>query len=56
MNVRPNPRYAEFVYRLGKISRKPSAWEGVTFRAVELEHASPEHILNDQGSLKYGGQ
>jgi len=56
MNVRPNPRYAEFAYRLGKISPKPSGWKGITFRAVELEHASPEQILSGEGSLKYGGR
>lgn len=56
MKVRPNPRYSEFVYRLGKISPKPAPWKGVTFRSVELEHASPEQILSGEGSLKFGGR
>ncbi len=56
MNVRANPRYAEFVYRLGKFSPKPSSWSGVTFRSVELEHAAPEQILSGEGSLKFGGR
>ena len=56
MNVRPNARYAEFVYRLGKFSPKSAPWRGVTFRSVELEHASPEQILSGEGSLKYGGR
>jgi RES domain-containing protein len=56
MNVRPNPRYSEFVYRLGKFSPEPAPWTGVTFRSVELEHASPEQILSGEGSLKYGGR
>src|SRR5438270_5176209 len=56
MNVRPNPRYAEFVYRIGKISPKPAAWKGVTFRSVELEHAAPKEILSGEGSFKFGGR
>lgn len=56
MNVRPNPRYAEFVFRLGKISPKPAPWTGVTFRSVELEHASAEQILSGEGSFRYGGR
>lgn len=56
MNPRPNASYAEFVYRLGKISPKPAPWSGVTFRSVELEHALPEQILSGEGSLKYGGR
>ncbi len=56
MNVRPNARYAEFVYRLGKMSPKPAPWTGVTFRSVELEHASSEQILSGEGSWKYGGR
>ena len=56
MNVRPNPRYAELVYRLGRISPKPAPWKGVTFRSVELEHASPEQIVSGEGSLKHGGR
>ena len=56
MNVRPNPRYAEFVFRLRKIAPKPATWTGVTFRSVELEHASPEQIMSGEGSLKFGGR
>jgi RES domain-containing protein len=56
MKVRPNPRYPEFVYRLGKISPKPAPWRGVAFRSVELEHASPEQIASGEGSLKSGGR
>ena len=56
MNVRPNARYAEFVYQLGKFSPKSAPWRGVTFRSVELEHASSEQILSGEGSLKYGGR
>jgi len=56
MNVRPNPRYAEFVYRLGKISPKSAPWRGVTFRSVELEYALPEQILSGEGSLNFGGR
>jgi RES domain-containing protein len=56
MNVRPNPRYAEFVYRIGKISPNPAPWKGVTFRSVELEHAAPKHILSGEGSYKFGGR
>jgi RES domain-containing protein len=56
MNVRPNPRYAEFVYRLSRLSPKPAPWTGVTFRSVELEHATPNQILSGEGSVKYGGR
>lgn len=56
MNVRPNSRYAEFVYRLGRLSPKPARWTGVTFRSVELAHASPEQILSGEGSLNFGGR
>ncbi len=56
MNVRANPRYPEFVYRLRKISPESVPWAGVTFRSVELEHASPEQVLSGEGSLKYGGR
>jgi RES domain-containing protein len=56
MNVRPNARYSEFVYRLGKFSPKPAPWTGVTFRSVELEHGSSEQILSGEGSWKYGGR
>ena len=56
MKVPPNPRYSEFVYRLGKMSPKPARWTGVTFRSVELEHAAPEQILSGEGSLKFGGR
>ena len=56
MKVRPNPRYAEFVYRLGRLSPKPAPWKGITFRSVELEHASPEQMLSGKGSLKHGGR
>lgn len=55
MNVRPNPRYAEFLSRIRKMTPKPAPWAGVTFRSVELEHASPEQILSGEGSLKFGG-
>ncbi len=56
MNVRPNPRYAEFISRIRKMSPTPAPWTGVTFRSVELEHASPEQILSGEGSLKFGGR
>ncbi len=56
MKVRPNPRYSEFVYRLARFSPKPADWSGVTFRSVELEHASPEQILSGDGSFKHGGR
>lgn len=56
MNVRRNPRYAEFVYRIGKISPKPAPWTGVTFRSVELEYAAPKQILSGEGSFKFGGR
>ena len=56
MNVRPNPRYAEFLSRIRKMSPKPAPWTGVTFRSVELEHASPEQIVSGDGSLKFGGR
>jgi RES domain-containing protein len=56
MNVRPNPRYAEFAYRLRKSTLTPVAWKGSTFRSVELEYASPEQILSGEGSLKFGGR
>ena len=56
MNVRPNPRYAEFVYRIGKISPKPAPWAGVTFRSVELEYATSKQILSGEGSFRFGGR
>jgi len=56
MNVRSNPRYAEFVYRIGKLSPGPARWAGVTFRSVELEHASPNQILSGEGSRRFGGR
>ena len=56
MSVHPNARYAEFVYRLGKFSPKSVPWRGVTFRSIELEHASPEQIVSGEGSLKFGGR
>lgn len=56
MNVRPHPRYTEFAYRLGRISPKPAAWSGVTFRSVNLEHAKPEEIISGEGSLRHGGR
>ncbi len=56
MNVRPNPRYPEFAYRLGKISPNLPPWRGVTFRSVELAHASPEQSLSGEGSFKFGGR
>ncbi len=54
MNVRPHPRYAELVYRLGRIVPKPHAWQGITFRSVELEHAAPSEIVSGEGSLRHG--
>ena len=56
MKIRPNPRYSEFVYRLGKMAPKPVPWTSVTFRSVELEHAAPDQILSGEGSLKFGGR
>ncbi len=56
MNVRPNPRYAEFVYRIGRLSPVPAHWAGLTFRSVELEHASPDEILSGEGSRRFGGR
>ena len=56
MNVRANPRYAEFVYRLRRLAPRPDPWKGVTFRSVELEHALPEQILSGEGSYKHGGR
>jgi RES domain-containing protein len=56
MSVRPNARYAEFVYRLGKLSPKAAPWRGITFRSVELEYAVPEQIVSGEGSLKFGGR
>lgn len=56
MNVRPNPRYAEFVYRIGRFSPRPTRWTGVTFRSVELERASPDEILGGEGSRRFGGR
>lgn len=56
MNVRPNPRYAEFLSRVRKISPSLARWTRVTFRSVELEHASPEQIMSGKGSLKFGGR
>jgi RES domain-containing protein len=56
MNVRPNPRYSEFVHRIRRLSPGPADWAGVTFRSVELEHASPDGILNGERSRKFGGR
>jgi RES domain-containing protein len=56
MDVRPNPRYSEFVHRIGDISPRPAPWAGVTFRSVELGHASPHQILSGQGSQRFGGR
>jgi RES domain len=56
MNVRPNPRYAEFVHRIGTLSPRPARWAGVTFRSVELEHANPDEILSGEGSRRFGGR
>ncbi len=56
MNVRPSPRYAEFVHRIGTLSPRPAPWAGVTFRSVELEHASPNQILSGEGSQRFGGR
>jgi len=56
MNVRPNPRYAEFVHRIRTLSPAPARWAGLTFRSVELEHASPNKILSGEGSRRFGGR
>jgi hypothetical protein len=56
MNVRPNPRYAEFVHCIRTLSPAPARWAGVTFRSVELEHASPDKILSGEGSRRFGGR
>jgi RES domain-containing protein len=56
MNVRPHPRYAEFVHRIRTLSPAPARWTGVTFRSVELEHASPQKILSGEGSRRFGGR
>ena len=56
MNVRPNPRYAEFLSQIRNMSPRPTPWTGVTFRSVELEHAAPGQILSGEGSLKFGGR
>src|SRR4051812_47112455 len=55
MRVRPNPRYTEFAHRIG---RRPNAvpWEGITFRSVQLEFATPAKVLSGRGSLLYGGR
>jgi RES domain-containing protein len=56
MNVRPNPRYREFVYRISRLSPRPARWTGVTFRSVELQHSTPDQILSGEGSCKFGGR
>lgn len=56
MNVRPNPRYAEFVFRIRNFTPKPAAWSGISVRSVELLHASPEQILSGEGSRRFGGR
>ena len=56
MKVRPNSRYAEFASRIRQSSLRPKPWKGVTFRSVELEFATPEHVLSGQGSLLFGGR
>jgi RES domain-containing protein len=56
MNVRPHRRYAEFVHRIRTLSPAPARWAGLTFRSVELEHASPDEILSGQGSRRFGGR
>jgi RES domain-containing protein len=56
MNVRPHPRYAEFVHRIRTFSPTPARWAGVTFRSVELEHAAPDKILSGEGSRRFGGR
>lgn len=56
MKVRPNPRYAEFAYRLAQFSPTAAPWKGTTFRSVELEHASAEQILSGEGSFRHGGR
>jgi RES domain-containing protein len=56
MKVRPNPRYPEFVYRFQGAALKSAPWNGITFRSVELEYASPKEIMNGEGSFKHGGR
>ena len=56
MNVRPHPRYAEFVHRIRILSPSPTHWAGLTFRSVKLEHANPDEILSGEGSRKFGGR
>jgi RES domain-containing protein len=56
MNVRPHPRYAEFVRRIRTLSPTLTPWTGVTFRSVELEHARPDKILSGEGSRRFGGR
>jgi RES domain-containing protein len=56
MNVRPHPRYAEFVHRISTLSPAPARWAGVTFRSVELEHATPDEIISGEGSRRFGGR
>ena len=56
MKVRPHPRYPEFVYRITRVSPSPAPWSGVTFRSVNLEHATPDDIISGQGSFLYGGR
>jgi RES domain-containing protein len=56
MNVRPHPRYAEFVHHIRTLSAAPARWAGVSFRSVELEHARPDKILSGEGSRRFGGR
>ena len=56
MNVRPNPGYAEFVYRIRRLSAAPARRAGLTFRSVELERASSGEILSGEGSQRFAGR
>jgi RES domain-containing protein len=38
------------------MSPKPAQWAGITFRSLELEHASAEQIMSGAGSFKFGGR
>ena len=55
MTVRPHKRYREF---LARVSRLPKLvpWKEITFRSVDLDHASPDQILTGEGSLKFGSR
>ena len=56
MNVRPNPRYTEFLHQIRMMVLRAEPWARITFRSVELEHAFPAQILSGEGSLKFGGR